>query len=74
MPDQPRKDNPARTVRVERELWEAAKARADDRGETVSDAVRAFLRRYSRPIVVEACKQCGKPNPGNWCDGCGWQK
>ena len=73
MPDQPRLDNPARTIRVERELWEAAKVRADERGETVSEAVRKFLVRYTRPRP-EACSQCGRPNPGAWCDSCGWQK
>lgn len=44
----PRPGTPARAIRVEHELWEAAKKRADERGETVSDAIRAFLRRYVR--------------------------
>ena len=48
MPDQPRKDNPARTLRVERELWEAAKIRAGEKNETVSEAIRRFLVRYSK--------------------------
>lgn len=48
MPNQPRLENPARAIRVERELWEAAKQRADERGETLSAAIRAFLRRYAR--------------------------
>jgi antitoxin component of RelBE/YafQ-DinJ toxin-antitoxin module len=48
MPDQPRPTNPARAVRVEDELWEAAMERAAERGETVSEAIRKFLRRYTR--------------------------
>ena len=48
MANQPRKDNPARAIRVEDELWEAAKKRADEKGETVSEAVRKFLERYVR--------------------------
>jgi predicted DNA-binding protein len=37
-----------RAIRVPAELWEAAKVRADRRGETVSEAVRKFLERYTR--------------------------
>ena len=37
---------PARSVRVEDELWNAAMARTAQRGETVSDVVRRALRRY----------------------------
>jgi hypothetical protein len=37
---------PNRVVRVEDELWDAAKAKAAERGETVSDAVRRALKRY----------------------------
>ena len=48
MPNQPRPSNPARAVRIEDELWEAAKKRAAERGETVSDAIRRFLERYTR--------------------------
>ena len=48
MPDQPRKSNPARAVRVEDELWRAAQQRAAEKGETVSEAVRRFLVRYSK--------------------------
>ena len=46
MPDQPRPDNPARAVRVEDGLWHAAKARAAERGESVSDVIRRALERY----------------------------
>ena len=37
-----------RVIRVPDRLWSAAKARADEKGETVSEAVRKFLERYSR--------------------------
>jgi predicted DNA binding CopG/RHH family protein len=46
MPNQPRDDNPARAVRVPDPLWDAAKARAAERGETVSDLIRRALQRY----------------------------
>jgi predicted HicB family RNase H-like nuclease len=45
MPNQPK--TVAHTVRVERELWEAAAAEANRRGESLSEAVRKFLRRYA---------------------------
>lgn len=38
----------SRVVRVPDALWAAAMKRADERGETVSEAVRKFLERYSR--------------------------
>jgi antitoxin component of RelBE/YafQ-DinJ toxin-antitoxin module len=38
----------SRVIRVPDKLWAAAKAKADERGETVSEAVRRFLERYSR--------------------------
>jgi len=37
-----------RVIRVPGRLWQAAKARADQRGETVSEAVRKFLERYAK--------------------------
>ena len=37
-----------RVIRVPDRLWQAAKVRADQRGETVSEAVRRFLERYVR--------------------------
>ena len=37
---------PARSVRVPDELWNAAKARADQRGEDVSAVIIRALRRY----------------------------
>ena len=44
----PRKPMKSRVIRVPDELWAKAKARADEKGETVSEAVRKFLERYSR--------------------------
>jgi predicted transcriptional regulator len=46
MANQPRPGNPARAVRVEDELWEAAKAIAAERGDSLSDIMRDALRRY----------------------------
>lgn len=43
MPNSPRPENPARPVRVEDELWHAAKRAAADRGTTVSAVIRAAL-------------------------------
>ena len=37
-----------RVVRVSDKVWDAAKERADEKGETVSEAVRKFLERYGR--------------------------
>lgn len=45
MPKEPMK---ARPIRVSDKLWAAAKQRADEKGETVSEAVRKFLERYVR--------------------------
>ena len=39
---------PPRSVRVPQPIWDAAKAAAAERGETVSDAVVRFLARYGR--------------------------
>jgi hypothetical protein len=36
-----------RSIRVDEDLWNAAKARAADRGETITDAITGFLRRYT---------------------------
>lgn len=46
MPNKPRPGNPARAVRVEDELWDAALAIAAERGEALSDVMRDALRRY----------------------------
>lgn len=37
-----------RVVRVGDAVWDAALLKADEKGETVSEAVRKFLERYSR--------------------------
>lgn len=45
MPKQPMKN---RVVRVPDKVWEAAKVRADEKDESISDAIRKFLERYGR--------------------------
>jgi len=35
-------------VKVEDELWEAAKAKAEERGDVLSEEIRKFLQRYVR--------------------------
>lgn len=39
---------PPRSVRIPDAVWQAAKAEAERRGETVTDAIVRFLRRYAR--------------------------
>ena len=46
MPNQPK--TPARAVRIEDALWHKAQERAAARGESVSEAIRRFLERYTR--------------------------
>lgn len=46
MPDHPRYGHPARSIRVPDDLWQAAKERAAERGETVTDVLIRALRRY----------------------------
>lgn len=46
MPNQPRADNPARTVRIDDSLWIAVKARAKAEGATVSAVIRRALEHY----------------------------
>lgn len=36
-----------RNLRVDDELWQAALARATERGEALSEAIRRFLREYT---------------------------
>jgi hypothetical protein len=43
-----RGNTPPRSVRVPDDVWTAAKAAADHKGESVSEAVVRFLRRYGR--------------------------
>lgn len=44
MPNQPK--TPQRTIRVTSDVWEAAKTRAAERGETVTDVLVRALREY----------------------------
>jgi antitoxin component of RelBE/YafQ-DinJ toxin-antitoxin module len=46
VPNQPR--TTARTIRIDDDLWAAVTAKAEERGETVSEAVRRWARRYVR--------------------------
>ena len=46
MPNQPRPDNPARTVRIADQLWSAALALAKRQQVTVSEMVRRSLQEY----------------------------
>jgi len=46
MPNQPRPGVTARAVRLPDELWNAAKEKAAERGESVSDVIRRSLERY----------------------------
>ena len=39
---------PARSIRIPDDVWQAAKDAAEARGETVTDAVVRFLRRYGK--------------------------
>ncbi|MCE5290979.1 MAG: hypothetical protein LLG14_17325 [Nocardiaceae bacterium] len=39
---------PPRSIRVPDDVWQSAKSAAADRGETVTDAVVRFLRRYGK--------------------------
>lgn len=48
MPNQPRPDNRPHMIRVPDPLWAAAVKRAEERGESVSEAVRKFLVRYTK--------------------------
>lgn len=44
MPNAPK--TPLRSFRIPDALWAAAKAKADEKGESVSDVVRRALERY----------------------------
>ena len=46
MPNKPK--TPIRGVRVPEDLWRAAQAEAERRGETVTDAILRALKRYVR--------------------------
>lgn len=44
----PSKGTAQRTIRITDELWEAAQAVAEERGESVSDVIRSALEEYVR--------------------------
>lgn len=46
VPNKPK--TPLHSFRVDDDLWESAKQRAEERGETLADALRRFLRRYAK--------------------------
>jgi predicted HicB family RNase H-like nuclease len=46
VPNQPK--TPKRSVRVPQDLWDAVKAKAKDRGESVTDVVIRALKLYLR--------------------------
>lgn len=46
MPNQPA--TPGRSIRIPDELWEAARRKAEDEGETVTEVVIRALTRYVR--------------------------
>lgn len=46
MPNQPK--TPKRSIRVPEQLWQQAKRKAADRGETLTDVIVRALRRYVR--------------------------
>jgi len=46
VPNKPRHENRHRMVRVEDELWEAAKDQATEQGTTVSAVIRTALQRF----------------------------
>ena len=48
MPNQPRPDNPARSFRIPLDLYLQVKARAAERGETVTDVIVRAMKRYVR--------------------------
>ena len=43
-----RGETPRRSIRVDDEVWNAAKAKADAEGRSVTDVIVAALRRYIR--------------------------
>lgn len=51
MPNQPK--TPQRTVRVPDEVWDAAKAKATERGDNLSDVIRRALYFYADKDVTE---------------------
>ena len=48
MPKHRDPDSVTRSLRVNRALWDRAMTKADERGESLSEAIRRFLERYAR--------------------------
>ncbi len=48
MANQPREGVKPRSIKVSDELWDRAKERAAEKGETVSEVLRRALERYVR--------------------------
>lgn len=46
MPNQPK--TKARSIRIDDKLWVKAQDRAAERGESVTEAIRKFLERYTK--------------------------
>ena len=44
----PRPSRKPRSIRVEDDLWDAAMRKAEERGDVLSEEIRAFLKRYVR--------------------------
>lgn len=46
MPNQPK--TPMRSVRISDDVWEAAKTKAAEKGESMTDVIRKALESYAR--------------------------
>jgi len=56
MPNNPRKENPARTFRAEDELWDAATEAAAWNDESMSQVIRRALREYVAKTKAKRAK------------------
>lgn len=58
-----------RSLRVPEKLWDAAKEKADEREENVSDVIRAALEQY---VAGHRCRFCGNsvPHEHDLCADC----
>lgn len=79
MPNKPRPDNPVRPVRVENDLWQAAKTTAANQGTTVSAVIREALRGYvaggAQESLAELLTRHRVKFHGTWaiCDCGAWR-